>query len=106
MKHKNTMICIKTMKKDDIYLMIIKDELILEYGSRIMERNETDENKHKISVDQSMRYHVGTKMREPGKLLAKLREKPGLNDKHLQFFLTHHHFFNLVEAVKELTAIF
>lgn len=68
-----------------------------------MERNETNENIHNISVDQSMRYHVGTKMRELGKLLAKLREKTCLNDKHLQFFLTPHHFFNLVEAVKELT---
>lgn len=79
------------MNKDVIYELIAKDELILQYGSRILYNNRKE---------KGIYHHVSTKMREIGRLVYLLNES--YNIKSLQQAIAPQHFKNKINAVKEL----
>lgn len=78
------------MRQDDIYEVVVKDELILKFGSRLLSKNRKEPHIYN---------HVSNKMRELGRLVLEMNSKnPEM--KSLKQAISPQHFLLLVSSVK------
>ncbi|KAL1448330.1 hypothetical protein WDU94_015616 [Cyamophila willieti] len=83
---------LKNMNQDVVYEVIIKDDLILKFGSRVLYRN---------TKDTDAFHNVSSKMRELGRLMYELKSKHEIDS--LEKAIAPSNFNKLVDAVKVIS---